>query len=284
MTVTTGGNGRRLRLPLHRGGFTHPRRGGTWTYVALLAILLGSLFPLYWSLVVSSQTSDAISKVPPTLVPGGHLFDNIARVFDSTDFAKALLNSVIVSSAITVSVVFFSTLAGFAFAKLRFRGRQALLLMAIATSMVPHQLGIIPLYILMAKLGWTGRLAAVIVPGLVTAWGLRDRVPGQAVPGGARSGAGRRVQQPGCSGAVAPSQTAAAVPGCSSCRRGRLLAPVLQDNPTVQVALSSLASGYTTDYTLTLTGTVLATAPILIVFLVLGRQIVGGIMQGAVKG
>jgi cellobiose transport system permease protein len=59
---------------------------------------------------------------------------------------------------------------------------------------------------------------------------------------------------------------------------------VLQNNPTVQVALSALASGYTTDYTLTLTGTLLATLPILVVFMVLGRQIVGGIMQGAVKG
>ena len=59
---------------------------------------------------------------------------------------------------------------------------------------------------------------------------------------------------------------------------------VLQNNPTVQVALSALASGYTTDYTLTLTGTLLATLPILVVFMVLGRQSVGGIMQGAVKG
>src|SRR3954465_9139210 len=108
-----------------RSRFTFPRRANPWTYFALLAVLLGSLFPLYWSLVVSSQTNDAIGKVPPTLVPGGHLFDNIARVFASTDFAKALLNSLIVSTSITVSVVFFSTLAGFAFAKLRFRGRQA---------------------------------------------------------------------------------------------------------------------------------------------------------------
>ena len=72
----------------------------------------------------------------------------------------------------TVSVVLFSTLAGFAFAKLRFRGRNGLLVAAIATTTVPQQLGIIPLYIMMGELGWTGRLEAVIVPGLVTAFGV----------------------------------------------------------------------------------------------------------------
>jgi cellobiose transport system permease protein len=276
-----------------RSRFTFPRRGTPWTYFGLLAVLLGSLFPLYWSFVVSSQTNEAIGKVPPTLVPGGHLFDNIARVFASTDFAQALLNSLIVSTSITVSVVFFSTLAGFAFAKLRFRGRQALLLVAIATSMVPHQLGIIPLYILMAKLGWTGQLAAVIVPGLVTAFGvffmtqyMTRAVPTELLEAG-------RVD--GCSTArlfwhvVLPAaRPAAAVLGLFTFMQAwnDFFWPlvVLQDNPTVQVALSSLASGYTTDYTLTLTGTLLATGPILIVFLVLGRQIVGGIMQGALKG
>ena len=71
-----------------------------------------------------------------------------------------------------VSVVVFSTLAGFAFAKLRFRGRKGLLVFVIATMAVPTQLGIVPLFIVMSKLGWTGTLFAVIVPGMVTAFGV----------------------------------------------------------------------------------------------------------------
>ncbi len=102
------------------------RVASPWTYAALIAILAGSAFPVYWSFVVSSQTTEAVGKVPPVLVPGGHLFENIARVFDETDFALALGNSLIVAGSITVSVVLFSTLAGFAFAKMRFRGRTAL--------------------------------------------------------------------------------------------------------------------------------------------------------------
>ncbi|WP_306208205.1 carbohydrate ABC transporter permease [Actinoplanes sp. RD1] len=281
------------KRPVRRRVFGYPRRASVWTYAALLAVVAGSVFPLYWSLVVSSQTSEAVAQVPPVLVPGGHLFDNIARVFDSTDFGQALLNSLIVSGSVTVSVVFFSTLAGFAFAKLRFRGRKVLLVLAIATSMVPQQLGIIPLYLLMAKLGWTDHLAAVIVPGLVTAFGVffMTQYLGRAVPDELLE-AGR---VDGCSTfglywhVVLPAaRPAAAVLGLFTFMQAwnDFFWPlvVLQDNATVQVALSSLASGYTTDYTLTLTGTLLATLPILVIFMLLGRQIVGGIMQGAIKG
>src|SRR5690349_23347684 len=78
-----------------------PRSAGFWTYAALVAFLLGSLFPVYWSLIVASQSNDAIGKVPPVLVPGGHLFENIARVFDTTAFGQALFNSFLVSSTVT---------------------------------------------------------------------------------------------------------------------------------------------------------------------------------------
>ncbi|SDS70434.1 cellobiose transport system permease protein [Actinoplanes derwentensis] len=276
-----------------RRSFGYPRRASVWTYAALLAVVAGSVFPLYWSLVVSSQTSEAVAQVPPVLIPGGHLFDNIARVFATTDFARALMNSFIVSASVTVSVVFFSTLAGFAFAKLRFRGRQALLVLAIGTSVVPQQLGIIPLYLLMSKLGWTDQLAAVIVPGLVTAFGVffMTQYLGRAVPDELLE-AGRID---GCTTfglywhVVLPAaRPAAAVLGLFTFMQAwnDFFWPlvVLQNNATVQVALSSLASGYTTDYTLTLTGTLLSTLPILVIFMVLGRQIVGGIMQGAIKG
>ena len=81
-----------------------------------------------------------------------------ARLFDNTDayFLTGLINSALVAGTVTVSVVLFSTLAGFAFAKLRFRGRNALLLVIVATMMVPTQLGVIPLYMLMTKLDWVG--------------------------------------------------------------------------------------------------------------------------------
>jgi cellobiose transport system permease protein len=270
------------------------RATSPWTYAALIAILAGSAFPVYWSFVVSSQTTEAVGSVPPVLVPGGHLFANIARVFDETDFALALGNSMVVAGTITVSVVLFSTLAGFAFAKMRFRGRTILLLIVVATQAIPTELGVVPLYMMMADFGWAGQLQAVIVPGLVTAFGVFfmrqyfDRaLPLELLEAGRMDGCGSlrlfwHVALPA-------ARPAAAVLGLFTFMQAWNdffwpLVVLVQENPTVQTALSTLASGYTTDYTLVLTAATIGTVPVLAVFLLFGRQIVGGIMQGALKG
>ena len=270
------------------------RVASPWTYAALIAILAGSAFPVYWSFVVSSQTSEAVGSVPPVLVPGGHLFENIARVFDETDFALALGNSIIVAGTITVSVVLFSTLAGFAFAKLKFRGRTVLLLVVVATQAIPTELGVVPLYMMMADFGWAGQLQAVIVPGLVTAFGVffmrqyfERALPLELLEAG---------RMDGCNSlrlfwhvALPAARPAAAVLGLFTFMQAWNdffwpLVVLVPENPTVQTALSTLASGYTTDYTLVLTAATIGTVPVLLVFLLFGRQIVGGIMQGALKG
>ncbi|NKE62500.1 carbohydrate ABC transporter permease [Lentzea sp. PSKA42] len=270
------------------------RVAGPWTYAALIAVLAGSAFPVYWSFVVSSQTPDAIDSVPPVLVPGGHLFENITRVFDTTDFALAMMNSIIVSGTVTLSVVFFSTLAGFAFAKLRFRGRNVLLLLIIGTQAIPTELGIIPLYMMMSEFGWAGEIHAVIVPGLVTAFGVffmrqyfERAIPDELLEAG---------RMDGCHSlrlfwhiALPAARPAAAVLGLFTFMQAWNdffwpLVVLTPENPTVQKALNELASGYTTDYTLVLTAATISTVPVLAVFLLFGRQIVGGIMSGAVKG
>ncbi len=75
------------------------QRPGRLAYLTLTAVVFFSAFPLYWSVVVASRDNSAIGQVPPPLYPGGHLFENIARVFDTVPFGKALFNSVVVSSA-----------------------------------------------------------------------------------------------------------------------------------------------------------------------------------------
>lgn len=269
------------------------RRDGLSRHALLLITLVASAFPLYWTLVVASQTNEVISRPTPPLFLGGHLFENIARVFDTTDFALALFNSLVVSGCITVSVLVFSSLAGFAFAKLRFRGRNALFLVIVATMMIPVQLGVIPLYMLMSRLGWTGKLEAVIVPSMVTAFGvffMRQYIA-QAVPTELVDAA--RVD--GCNTAriyfhavLPPIRPAMAVLGLLTFMQAwnDFMWPLIvltPDDPTVQVALSTLASGYYQDYSLVLAGTVLATAPVVLLFAALGRHIIDGILEGAVK-
>ena len=264
-------------------------------YVLLVLGAALSVFPLYFMFVVATRTNDVIGGLPPVLTPGGALGDNVDRLLANADahFLRGLANSVLVSAAVTVSVVLFSSLAGFAFAKLRFRGRNALLLSIIATMAIPVQLGLIPLYILMIKLGWVGELKAVVVPFLVSGFGvfMMRQYAAQAVSNELIEAA--RVD--GCNtlrifwNVVLPAvRPAAAVLGLFTFMQtwNDFLWPysvLNQDQPTVQLSLATLSSGYYSDYSQIFAGTALATLPLLAVFVFFGRQIIGGIMEGALK-
>jgi cellobiose transport system permease protein len=283
------------------GGKNRTRRrrlsnAGPLTYIALgLAVLL-SLYPLYYMFIIATRALDDINDVPPPFLPGDAFGDNFGRVLDAKEdanFLKGLMNSVIVSSVVTVSVVFFSTLAGFAFAKLRFRGRNVLLLIILVTMMVPTQLGLIPLFDMMLRLDLYGRIAAVILPFLVSAFGvfLMRQYASQAVPDELIEAA--RVD--GCStfrmywNVVLPAlRPAAAVLGLLTFMEqwNNFLLPyavLTPENPTVQVSLAFLSYAYYIDYSLVFAATAVATVPLVLVFILFGRQIIGGIMEGAVK-
>jgi cellobiose transport system permease protein len=262
-------------------------------YLTLIAVLFFSAFPLYFSFVVSTKDNSALSSV--SLIPGKNLVDNVKRVFDTVPFDLALLNSLIVSLTITASVVLFSTLAGFAFAKLKFRARTGLLLTVVATMMVPTQLGIIPLFILMTRLEWHDTLPAVIAPALVNAFGvffmtqyLTEALPSELLEAGRVDGA--TTQRLFWHVVLPAARPAMAVLGMLTFLGAwndylwPLVVLASPENQTVQVALSQLRAGYVQDYSLALTGTMLATLPLILVFGALGKQLVGGIMQGAIKG
>src|SRR5918997_1910223 len=254
-------------------------------YVILTFGVALSIFPLYFMFVVATRTNDTIGGLPPVLTPGGNLAENVDRLLANEDahFLRGLVNSVLVSASVTVAVVLFSTLAGFAFAKLRFRGRNALLLVIVATMAIPVQLGLIPLYILMVELGWVGELKAVTVPFLVSGFGvfMMRQYAASAVSDELIEAA--RVD--GCPtfriywGVVLPAvRPAAAVLGLFTFMHtwNDFLWPysvLNQDQPTVQLSLATLSSGYYSDYAQIFAGTALATLPLLAVFVLFGRQI-----------
>jgi cellobiose transport system permease protein len=268
------------------------RRASPWVYAALLAVVLGSVLPLAWSFLASSQDNASIGQTPPVLVPGGNLPGNLRRVFDEAAFGKAIVNSFAVSGSVTICVVVSSTFAGFAFAKLRFRGRRTLMVMVVSTMLIPPQLGIVPLYLLMSRLGWTGHLQAVIVPSMVSAFGVffmwqylgravTDELLDAARVDGCSAGAiMRHVVIP----AARPGAAVLALFTFVQAWNDFMWPQVVHDpeNPTVPVALSTLASGYYEDYSLVLTGTAVGTIPTLVVFALFGRRIVGEIMPRAV--
>jgi cellobiose transport system permease protein len=286
------------RQPLKRNRHASSRlwEASPLTYLTLVLAIALSVFPLYFMVVGATLTNDALGKVPPALLPGGRLLVNLKTAFANQDanIGTGLLNSIIISSCVTISVVFFSSLSGFAFAKLRFRGKNALLLVILGSMMVPVQLGLIPLFLMMVKLGWENHLAAVIVPFLVNGFGvfMMRQYASQAVPDELIEAA--RVDGSNTWGiywhVVLPAlRPAAAVLAIFTFMQtwNDFLWPLvaMQDpaNPTVQISLRSLGNGYYTDYSQVFAGTAVAVIPLLIVFIVFGRQIIGGIMEGALK-
>ncbi len=278
----------------HRG-YGGLRRPGWVTYAILLVILAISAFPFYWSIVVGSWTNQVIYSSDITLTIGPNLWDSITRVLTADiNFAAATLNSIIVSLSTALSVVLFSTLAGFSFAKLRFRGANALLVTVIATMAIPTQLGIVPLYLLMTQLNLQGNLLAVILPGLVTAFGvfwmtqyLREGLPDELIDAARVDGASMirtfwHVALPAARPAAAMLFLFTFVGSWTN-----FFWPyVILDNRsgTLPVALQGLQSQYYTDFPLILMGALLSTIPLLIMFIFAGKQLVSGIMAGAVKG
>ena len=269
-------------------------KAGPVTYTLLTLTALLSMFPLYWTVVAGSHTNAEIAATPPPFLPNASLFDNFRAALDQAPIGKAILNSILVSSAITVGTVLFCTLAGFAFAKLQFRGKGLLLALVIGTMMVPTQLSVIPLFMMIADLQWVNQLQAVVLPTLVSAFGvffmrqfLSSALPNELLEAGRVDGASTfRIFWSIVVPVARPAMAVLAMLTFLTAWN-EFFWPIIaltNANPTVQVALAGLGSGYVPQRSVIMAGTLLGTLPVLVVFTILGKQIVGGIMQGAVKG
>ncbi|MFD9462104.1 carbohydrate ABC transporter permease [Streptomyces sp. NPDC060027] len=267
---------------------------GPVTHVVLTVFALVSLAPLVWTAIAASRNSARLAQTPPPLWFGGNLFKNLEAAWDQAGLGTAMINSTIVAGTITIGTVVFSTLAGFAFAKLRFKFSGLLLLLTIGTMMIPPQLAVVPLYLWISDLGWSNQLQTVILPTLVSAFGtffmrqyLVQALPSELIEAARVDGANSlrvvwHVVFPAARPAMAVLGLLTFVMAWND-----FLWPIIalnQQNPTVQVALNSLGTGYIPDQAVIMAGALLGTLPLLIAFLLFGKQIVGGIMQGAIKG
>ena len=273
------------------------QRTSPLSYVALALITFLSIFPFYWMFVVSSNTNAEISKSPPSLIPGGRFLIVAEKVLSAEGvyFNTALMNTFIVGISVAVAQVVFSAFAGFAFAKLNFKGRKFFILFIVGTMMLPSQLGIIPLFILIKNLQMIDTLYALIVPALVTAFGvfwmrqiIDAQVPNELLEAASIDGASvPRI----FFGIVLPiirqSSFVLGLFAFLASWNDYLWPTIVLQSPqnfTLQVALTQLKPMYGLDYALQMGGAFLATAPLLILFIFVGRKLVSGVMDGAVKG
>jgi cellobiose transport system permease protein len=266
-----------------------------WTYLLLAVVTVSSLFPLYWMFVVASTDSATATRMPPEIVPGDNFFQLAELVFTTVPFLRAIGNSLLVAGTIGVGHALLCTLAGFAFAKLRFPGRNSLFLVVVLTMTVPTQLAVIPQYMIISRLGWVDTLQALIVPGLASAFGifwmrqhlsstLSDELMQAARIDGANSWQIYwRIAFP----LVRPAAFVVGLFGFVMAWNDFLWPFIVLKSPemyTVQIAISALQDQLSIDLGLAMSGSFLATLPLLVLFIFVGRRMVAGILEGAFKG
>ena len=264
-------------------------------YAALGIMAFLSLFPLYWMFVVSTTDSATAHSLPPHVLPGGNFLHLAGLVFDTVPFVQALLNSLAVSIAIGVGQAVLCALAGFAFAKLDFPGRNTLFLIVVLTMTVPAQLSVIPQYLIMSQLNWVDTLQALIVPGLVSAFGIfwmrqhigstidDELMHAARVDGATTWQIFWRIAFP----LVRPAAFVLGLFGFVNAWNDFLWPFIVLKSPerqTVQIAIKALQNSRDLDLGLAMSGSFLATLPLLVLFVFVGRRLVQGIMEGAFKG
>jgi cellobiose transport system permease protein len=269
------------------------RQAGPVVYTALTIIGVLSLFPLYWIIVASSHANSEMNTVPPPLIPGSSLIDNIVAAFGQANIGLALFNSTWVAAMVATGTVLTSTLAGFALSHLRIKGRNVWMIGILGTMMIPLQLGIIPLFMIMAGVNLVGNPWAVVVPYLAGAFGvyfmrqyLDTALPAELVEAGYVDGAStRRIFWSIVVPIARPGMAVLAMLTFMTAWNDFFwpLVVLNASNPTAQVAIAQLGQGYVHDRSVIMAGTLVCTLPVVIAFAILGKQITRGLLQGAVK-
>ena len=274
------------------------RRPGWVTYAVLSCVFVVSVFPLYASAMYGSSTTQEIARSVgnlPTWLPTLTLYENIGEVLATNQFSfwAAFLNSLLVAVSVSAATVFFSTLAGFSFSKLTFRGRQFLYVTVIASMAIPAQIGTVPMFIMMNNFGWIDSLLALTVPGLVAAFGvfwmtqyLQEALPYELIEAARVDGASLwrtfwAIAMPAARPAAA---TLALFTFVGSWNNFFWPSVVMRSQLTLPLIVPQLKGAFTSDTGLVMSGVFLVAAPLLIVFALAGKQLVAGVMAGAVKG
>lgn len=274
------------------------RRPGWLSYLVLGIVVVVSVFPLYAAAMYGSSTTTEIARsvgTLPTWLPTLHLFENFAEIFTTEQFNiwLAFANSVLVAVSVSASTVFFATLAGFSFSKLSFRGRQVLYVAVIATMVIPAQVGTIPMFVMMNEFGWIDSLLALTVPGLIGAFGvfwmtqyLQEALPFELVEAARVDGASMfrifwSIALPAARPAAA---TLALFTFIGSWNSFFWPSVVMRSQLTMPLVVPQLRGAFTSDTGLIMAGVFLVALPLLVVLAIAGKQLVDGVMAGAVKG
>jgi len=261
---------------------------------ALLAIAIVSLAPLAWMLSVSFMPMGEAARFPPPLLPSAATLDNYRELFARTGIARNFANSLLVSGAITGLSLLVNTMAGYAFAKLQFAGRERVFQVLLAALVIPAQVAMLPLFLLMKELGLVNTYAGVVVPALATVFGIflvrqyARSIPDELLEAARIDGAGElriffRIVLP----MLKPVLVTLAIftfMGSWNDFMWPLIVLTDQEHYTLPVALATLSREHIMDVELMMAGAVVTVVPVLLLFLALQRYYIQGLLLGSVKG
>lgn len=264
------------------------------THVVLAIGGLIMLFPFAWQVLMSLSTNSQVISVPPTFWPGELQFGNYAEVFEKIPFFNQLWVSILITALRTLGQLILCTLAGYAFARMPFRGKNIVFAIVLSLLMVPPQIYLIPQYLIIQDLGLLNTAFGVALPGFFSAFGIFlmrqgfANLPVELEEAARLDGANPvqtffRVMLP----LVGPSLSALIIItvlwSWNDLLWPLVVATRAKDMP-LSVGLATLQGQFSTDYSVLMAASLLAMLPVLALFLVLQRRVVQGLAFSGMKG
>lgn len=278
-------------LPDDTADTARRRRPSGWHFL-LLPLALVMLTPLLWMVVTAVSTNAESRHFPPKLPSSIH-WANFSDVWTGSPFGHWLLNTAIVSVVVVLANLVFCSTAGYAFARLRFRGSGFAFMLLLATLMVPFQVVLIPTLLIVKRFGLIDHLGALIVPNLVTAFGVfmmrqffvalpPDLEEAGRIDGASRFGVFRKILLP----LMGPALATLAILTFLSIWNDFLWPLVAIQSPehmTMQLGLSTFQGAHQTDWPLLMAATLMSQLPVILLFLAGQRVFVRSIASSGIK-
>ncbi len=266
---------------------TARRRNTALTYFFLILGAVIMIFPFVWMILTSSKTVTESMAIPPTILPAQIMLDNFVDAVKSLPFAKLYINTGLMILFRVLCAVAFSSMAGYAFAKLNFRGKGLLFGIVLVQMSLPSQIFIIPQYQMVAKLGMANTIFALVFPGIVSAFGvffLRQTymgIPNEVGEAAYLDGCNQwqtfyKVMFPLTGTSVAALTIFTAVFAYSD-----LMWPLVVNSDlnmmTLSSGLATLRGQFSTNFPVLMAGSLLAMLPMVVLYLIFQRQFIEGI-------
>lgn len=266
-------------------------------YLVHFILIIGAItmvFPFLWMVLTALKTYSETTTIPPTIFPAVFQWKNFIKVMEVLPFSKFYVNTAATAVLRTLGQLFFCSMAAYAFARIKFPGRDVIFIVLLSVMMVPPQSFIIPNYMLMVKLGWLNSLKALIIPGLFSIFGtflLRQffmTFPVELEESGTLDGCNQfqvywYIMLP----LAKPGLIALSIFTMLWSWNELMWPLIVNSSPgkmTLAVGLASLQGQYLTNYTLLMSGALISILPMLIMFIILQRHFIEGITLTGTKG